>query len=482
VTLYLSPRIGDILRAALDQRNLLGQLVDALGSPLNVVLPEQLADNEDGFRQVYRGRRLGGQVYLAHKANQSSALVRQVGAGDAGVDVASLGELQHALGAGVAPARIMATGPKSREFLWLAARAGVIVNADSLDELAELASIVDAHRFPRVRVMPRLSGFSSPGVQTMSRRSRFGTPRCGVAALLDVVEKHAEQVELVGVSYHLDTLGLAEKAAALEGCLTALDECRHRGLRPWSLDIGGGFGVSYLDDGGQWERYTTELTNAVLGKRPSLTWNDHAYGLRNEGGKVRGTLGLYPAHRPVAGPAYLDRLLDMCAPGLGRPLGELLLDNMYDLCIEPGRSLLDQCGMVLATVLEVHEDQESETFVRLGLNAEDVSLEAHGVLMDPVILRRAGPVDARPVEVYLLGNLCLESDLITRRKVFLPSRPRVGDLLAFVNTAGYFMDFSATRALRQPLARTVAMYRDHGAWRWCLDEQYWPVPPHREAA
>jgi cell wall-associated NlpC family hydrolase len=62
------------------------------------------------------------------------------------------------------------------------------------------------------------------------------------------------------------------------------------------------------------------------------------------------------------------------------------------------------------------------------------------------------------------------------------ARPRPGDLLAFVNTAGYFMDFSATRALRQPVATKIAMYRDGGAWRWCRDEQYWPVHHRAEAA
>jgi diaminopimelate decarboxylase len=154
---------------------------------------------------------------------------------------------------------------------------------------------------------------------------------------------------------------------------------------------------------------------------------------------------------------------------------------MYDLDVEPGRALLDQCGMVVARVLEVRDD-DGDTIVRLDLNARDVSLEEHGVLMDPVVVHRSGPADPRPAGAYLFGNLCLEADLVTRRKVLLPSRPRAGDLLAFVNTAGYFMDFSATHAMRQPVGRKVAMYRDGGAWRWCLDEQYWPVHRSAEAA
>ncbi len=479
--LPLSPRIESPLTSALAETVLLGQLADALGSPLNVVLPQRLADNVSAFRSVYSAHHLGGQVYFAHKANRSSALVRELAATDAGIDVASLGELQHALGAGFGPRRVMATGPKNREFLWLAARAGVTVNADSLAELAELAGLVGEHGLPRVRVMARLSGFASTGVHVGSRRSRFGVPAADVAQVLDLVEKHAEHLELVGVAYHLDTIGLPEKAVALEGCLAALDECRDRGLRPRSVDIGGGFGVDYLADGEQWERYTSALTEAVLGRRAPMTWNGYGYGLRAEGGTVRGSLGLYPAHRPVSGPAYLDRLLRAAAPELGRPLGSLLLDHMYDLDVEPGRALLDQCGMVVARVLEVRDD-DGDTIVRLDLNARDVSLEEHGVLMDPVVVHRSGPADPRPAGAYLFGNLCLEADLVTRRKVLLPSRPRAGDLLAFVNTAGYFMDFSATHAMRQPVGRKVAMYRDGGAWRWCLDEQYWPVHRSAEAA
>ncbi|BCY13097.1 alanine racemase [Actinoplanes sp. L3-i22] len=473
--LSLTPRIDPTIQSLLDDRDYLAELLDALGSPLALVLPQRVPKNVAAFRETFRRHRLSGRLYYAHKANRSSALLRELAAGDAGADVASLGELQHALSAGFTPDRIVATGPKNREFLWLAARTGVTVSVDSADELAELAGIVAGHRLPRVPVTLRLTGFASAGVRVLTRRSRFGTPAGELADLLDLVEKRADQVELTGIAYHLDTVGLAEKAVALEGGLAALDACRARGLRPRSLDIGGGFGVNYLADGAEWERWTTELGQAVLGRRPPMTWDGHGYGLRAENGTLRGNLAVYPAYRPVAGAAYLDRLLRTPAPEHGLPLGELLLDHMYDLDVEPGRALLDQCGLILARVLTVDDDR-----VRLDLNARDVSLEEHGVLMDPVVIPRTGERRAGPAGVYLLGNLCLETDLITRRKVFLPIVPRPGDLLAFVNTAGYFMDFSATNALHQPVARKVAVYQSGGLRRWCLDEQYWPVHSRQE--
>jgi diaminopimelate decarboxylase len=475
--LFLTPRIDDDLQSFFDYRGLVRQLVESLGSPLNVVFPERVAANVDSFREVRRRHRLGGRIYFAHKANRSSALLRALVATDAGVDVASLGELQHALGAGFGPDRIIATGPKDMPFLWLAVKTGITVNADSIDELTALAGLPGDEK---TRVMVRLSGFGAHGVRVMSRRSRFGVPVESLPDVLDVVEKHSDRLELTGLSYHLDTIGLPEKANALEQCLAALDQCRERGLRPRSLDIGGGFGVNYLADGSQWDRYTSELAQAVLGKRPPLTWNGYGYGLRNDRGTIRGTLGLYPAHRPLSGAGYLDQLLRTTSGAYGKTLGSLLLDDMYDVDVEPGRALLDQCGLVLSSVAEVRTDATGDVLVRLVMNARDVSLEEHGVLMDPVLI--GGEPGSAPAGVYLLGNLCLESDLITRRRVFLPRMPRPGDVLAFVNTAGYFMDFSATQALFQPIARTVAAVQKSGGWRWYLDDEYWPIQHHREAA
>ncbi|MFD0318613.1 Y4yA family PLP-dependent enzyme [Streptomyces flavalbus] len=480
VPLYLRPRVEPPLAQLLEDTPFLHSLVDALGSPLNVLLPDTAAANAARFRAVYRRHHLAGRVYFALKANRSAALPRRLAVEDpaaVGVDVASTGELRHALGCGLTGDRIMATGPKDPEFLWLAARVGATVNLDSAGELDQLAALVRKYGLPRVQVLARLSGFEAGGAGTrvLSRRSRFGTPPHDTDALLTAVQRHADAVELTGVAYHLDTTGLEEKVRALEQCVLFLDECRARGLAPRAVDIGGGFGVGYVADAGEWERWTTALSEAVLGVRPPLTWRGHGYGLRNEGGTVRGTAALYPGHRPTAGPGYLDELLSTPAPVLGRAPATLLLEHLHDLHVEPGRSLADQCGLTLARVLEVRPTGDTH-LVRLGMNAGDMTLEEHGVLVDPVPLPRGDPApEERPVGVHLVGNLCLEADLITRRTVFLPRLPRVGDLLAFVNTAGYTMDFHAHHAQRQPLARTVAVEREEESWRWRLDEDYWPI-------
>ncbi|MBC7300619.1 MAG: Y4yA family PLP-dependent enzyme [Nocardia sp.] len=453
-------------------------MVEALGSPLNVVVPQQIETNAAAYRAVYSEHRLSGTIFFAHKANRSSALIRELAAGGCGVDVASLGELRHVLEAGFTGARIMATGPKDTEFLWLAARVGATVNADSREELVELAELVARFELAPVRVMIRLSAFDSPGVTIASRRSRFGVHARELSSVLDLLDRHRDVLDLRGMAYHLDTTGLDEKVRALEGCLLAMREAQTRGFTPSAIDIGGGFGVNYLSDRREWDRYTTELGKAVLGTRASMTWQNHGYGLRAEGATLRGTLGLYPAHRDLAGASYLDELLGRESPSLGRPLGTLLLENLYDLHIEPGRGLTDQCGLTLARVAQVRTTDAGEVLVSVAANSRDISAEDHAVLMDPLLLPHRPEAQA-PVGVYLTGNLCLEDDFITRRQVRLPRTPVAGDLLAFVNTAGYFMDFAADHALMQPIARKVAVYPAEQGWTWCLDEQYWPVKGNR---
>ncbi|WNV77621.1 alanine racemase [Geodermatophilus sp. DSM 44513] len=441
----------------------------SFGSPLAVVLPDQVADNLAAFQTVAAERRIDAEVYYAHKANRSTAFVRRLADSTARIDVASVGELEHALGCGFAPERIMVTGPKTPELLWLCAQLGVLVNVDSLAELAALAS-ADIGR-GKLPVLLRFSAFDSGG-SVRSRVSRFGMREDQADACHGVLDRCRDRLELRGVAYHLDTVGMAEKVAALDGSFRLLRRFQMAGHPADVIDIGGGFGVNYLRDARQWEDYTSGLTRAVLGHRSPVTWRGHGYGLRAENGRLKGSLGLYPAHRPSAGPAYVADLLDQRSPAFRQRFADLLSETMTRLFLEPGRALVDQSGLVLCRVLETRPTGEGRVFVRVDLNHSDVSLEEHGVLMDPVVLPgHGGPRE--PGRGFVIGNLCLEADFVSRREIHFRSMPRAGDVLAFVNTAGYFMDFSADHALSQPIARKVAASAD--ASRWALDEEYWPL-------
>ena len=180
--LYLEPRLEPRLRSLVAAHGTLHSIVDALGSPLHVVVPDQIAENLERFRSVYRAHRLSGQVFYAHKANRSSALLRRLAATDAGVDVASLGELQHALGAGFGADRITATGPKNPEFLWLAARTGVTVGVDGVAELDRLAALVRGARARPGAGAAAAVGFRDVGCEGAEPTQPFRYAGTGVGA------------------------------------------------------------------------------------------------------------------------------------------------------------------------------------------------------------------------------------------------------------------------------------------------------------
>jgi diaminopimelate decarboxylase len=85
------------------------------------------------------------------------------------------------------------------------------------------------------------------------------------------------------------------------------------------------------------------------------------------------------------------------------------------------------------------------------------------------------PGDGRPASgpsfaACVAGASCLECDLLTWRKVAFPVRPQPGDLLVYVNTAGYQMDSNESPFHDLPLPPKVVVERRHGAPRWRLDE------------
>ena len=95
---------------------------------------------------------------------------------------------------------------------------------------------------------------------------------------------------------------------------------------------------------------------------------------------------------------------------------------------------------MLTRVLEVRPSGDGNSaFVRLDLNAGDVGLEEHGVHLDPVVIPADGSANG-PGSAYLIGNLCLEADFISRRKIWFRS-----------------------------------MTREDTGWHWQLDDEHWPV-------
>ncbi|WP_280344492.1 alanine racemase [Nocardia neocaledoniensis] len=426
-------------RRLLDDPHLLDDIAEAVGGPFHVLFPDRVAVNVNAFQEAFRAAGVDGFVYFGKKANKAACVARVCAESGAGIDVASTGELIAALSQGVRGEDVMVTGPaKSDELLWLAARHDALIAIDALDELDRLTRIGDhqgAAGRP-VRVLLR--------VQSSGSTSRFGLDQGELAQAVRSVSPGGP-VLLAGFSFHLSgyaATARSEMAAALvEHCLRA----RADGHPADTISIGGGFGVDYVD-AQSWARFRDNL---------SEKWFH---------GTAPGD-GYYPYHFPVPGAAMLTAILEH------NSLAEVSRSNGIRLVVEPGRALLDRVGSSVFRVQGVKtRTAHGEPYDILTVDGTSLSLSEQWFdseyLPDPTLWP---PRPGQPTPTCVGATTCLESDLLSRRRIPLPRRARVGDLLVYPNTAGYQMDSNESPFHELPLPPKVVLRERGDRLRWTLD-------------
>ncbi len=473
VTLGLPPAIHPVVRSFLADGDRPAALLARWGSPLNLVFPEIFRANLASFRRVLDGSGLAYRIHYAHKANQARVFVRAALDAGIGIDVASPGELASARDAGFPVSRIEATGPKGRPFLSQLADQRVTVNVDNLWELSELIRLA-RQRGRRIPVLVRLCGFGFPGVRAPGRLSRFGVPAARFPAVVDLLRTGSDAVDFLGLSFHLDTSEAGEKILAADDCLRLFEQACAAGLAPRVLDIGGGFRQAFVEDAAAFDEYVQALKDGLTGRGRPLTWDGNALGYRFEDGRVQGVPVFHKYANRVTGPESLGQLLDGVLPGQGgRRIAQVLRENMIELWLEPGKSLVDQAGVTLASVEFIKEAADGSLLVNLDLSRDKICPAGQEVMLDPVLIYRSAPGSgladphADPGQragVFLGGNLCLERDMIFNHLTFVERLPGPGDIVAFVNTAAYQMDLSASEALMQRRAAKVAVESSGGGF------------------
>lgn len=421
------------IRDVLADPELLADLAHGVGGPYHLLYPPEFEANVDRFRSVLDAAGVLGRVFYAKKANKAAAWARSSAELGVGVDVAGAPEIRSALGQGVRGADLMVTGPaKSAETLRLATRQNSLLAVDSLDEL------------DRVRALPEVPRILLRCLPPHAPDSRFGLTDGELDTA--VLRCRDSSVRLVGFSFHLsgyEPTPRADLAAVLvRRCLRA----RELGLPADLVSIGGGFAVSYVAEP-DWRRFRVD-------DRPE----------RYHAGKTFD--GFYPYHSPLAGADMLAAILDTVPAGEGRTLASLLRVSNVTVALEPGRALLDQAGITVFTVQGVKDRDHGI----LTVDGTSLSLSeqwfASEFLPDPVL---SPPRGGQAYPACVGGASCLESDMLTWRKVVFPARPRIGDQLVYLNTAGYQMDSNESPFHELPLPPKIVLDRDGQRFRWRLD-------------
>ncbi|MFG2881543.1 Y4yA family PLP-dependent enzyme [Streptomyces sp. NPDC048297] len=429
---------------------LVAELAYALGGPFHLLLPDAFTANLVAMQNALTRAGVDGFVHYAKKANKAAVFVERAAAGGAGVDVASAAELREALGHGVRGEHLMVTGPaKDPALLRLAVTHGATVAVDALDELDQVISLALTGRVRPARVLLRVLPDTQP-------HSRFGMNRDELATALQRCLQAGNAIRMEGFSFHLSGYALqprADLAARLvDLCLTA----RLQGLEAGRISIGGGLPISYTD-ADSWHTF-------LAGRRPA---HYHA-------GKSFQSGDFYPYHSPVAGADALAALLATRPENTDSTLADLIADAGIELLLEPGRALLDRAG---ATVFRIQGVKDRDGYRIVTVDGTSLSLSEQWFnseyLPDPQLIPReqGAPTGVFPASVG--AATCLESDMLTWRKIAFPHPPRVGDLLLYPNTAGYQMDSNESPFHDLPLPPKVVIDRtDRARPRWRLDRHF----------
>ncbi len=438
----------------------LAELLEEYGSPVNLIDPAPLDRHAVELLAAARRHGVEARVFFARKANKALGLVDAAIAGGHGIDVASEGELAQVLARGADPDDVIVTAAiKPRQLLALAVSSGVVVSVDNLDELSLLGEVAAELAVP-ARIALRCAP-QDEGVPT----SRFGLREDQVRELLQEPSRWP-RATLEGLHFHLSGYDHHQRATVLDRVLDLAEEAARHGHQVRFIDIGGGVPMRYLDSEEPWSDFWDAHRRAVRGDAASMLWSEHALGLRVEQGRVTGTPSVYPMwQQPVRG-EWLDELLS--SPGRhGTSVGERLRTAGVALHLEPGRSLLDGCGLTVARVESRKQAADGTWYVGVAMNRTQARSAADDFLLDPVLVPTASRAErSAPLEGYLVGAYCIEADLLTLRRLVFPQGVAVGDVVAFVNTAAYLMHILESASHQIPLARNLL----RTARGWELDD------------
>ena len=427
------------------------------GSPLNLHSLAPFTENMRAYQLVFEELELKHKIFFARKANKCLPFALEVVRLGEGIDTASYRELKQCLDAGVPPDDLLLTAAvKNRQLMELAWKHHVPIVIDNSDEWALLRSL-QREKSRSLTVHIRLGGFDFQGEKL---HSRFGFNPQQALHFIRQAQLEEPNIQLSGLHFHLNGYSIEQRVAAITQSLQLIDVLSSEGLTIRSLDIGGVFLINYLADKTEWETFHRELKRAVLAKRPALTYQNDPLGMIKLHGRLYGEPSVYPYYNELHKADFLRRILTAKAEHYAKPIYDLLRERNIELRMEPGRSLLDQCGLSIAQVAFRKTDSAGNLLVGLAMNRTQLRSSSADFLVDPIHIPKQPKENNLSMQShgYLVGAYCLEQELILKRKLTFQQYPEVGDLIAFPNTAGYMMHFFESEAHLFELAANVFVH------------------------
>lgn len=372
-------------------------IADEYKTPLYLYDSAALRRRHDEMRAA-----LPGELHITYavKANPNKEVIRLVGGLYDGIDIASGGEMEKALEAGIPASKMSFAGPgKNLDELRYAVDRGIgsisIESERELEHIDRLARELGKTARIMIRVNPAFE-LSRSGLKMGGGSKQFGIDSERVPAVIAGL-KGNDRVKYAGIHVFAGTQNLSAESIleTYEKIMVyAADLARETGVAIGTLNLGGGFGIPYFRGDG-------ELDLAQVGK---------------------GIAGLIAKYRPV------------------------LAGTQFK--IELGRFLVGEAGIYLARVL-YRKVSRGAVFLVLdgGMHHH---LPASGNINQSPIRRQmhvtvANRLDAPKEKSNVVGPLCTPLDNFGLN-VEMPKADE-GDLVAVFNSGAYGLSISPVHFL-----------------------------------
>ncbi|OFN14712.1 diaminopimelate decarboxylase [Corynebacterium sp. HMSC055A01] len=373
----------------------LTELAAEYGTPLYVF-------DEQDFRSRCRdmAQAFGGpdHVHYASKAFITKRIVRWVDEEGLCLDVASLNEAKLALAAGFPAERMTAHGNnKEDEYLQLCVDKGighvVLDNEEELSRLNSIAASAGRVQPVMIRVKPGVDAHTHEFIATAHEDQKFGIS-LSTGAAFNAAQKVLESanLKLVGLHCHVGSSVFNADGfkLAAERVLSLYKRIHcELGVALEELDLGGGFGIPYME-------YEEALDVATLAKD----------------------------------------LLD----AVERTATELDITPPFVL-VEPGRSLVGASAVTVYRVGTVKDVETGKADLPMrrylsvdGGMSDNIRPALYGSEYDVRVVNRR--TRGEPVDSRIVGFHCESGDILVNERRF-PSDITTGDLLAFATTGAY---------------------------------------------
>lgn len=386
----------------------LSTIADEVGTPVYVYSTATLTRHFRVFDEAFAG--LDHLICYSVKANSNIAVLKVLSDLGAGADIVSGGELQRFLRAGGDPGRVVFSGVgKTADEMKQALKAGILMfNVESREEVTVLDRVAGelGVRAPvTFRVNPDVDAETHPYISTGLKENKFGIPMAEAAECYAYAGSLAN-IEIVGVDCHIGSqlTRTAPFADAIDRLSALVHGLVHDGFKIRYLDIGGGLGIPYGQDG---------------------------------------------EPEPPSPAAYGETVRSALAP---------LADLDLTIVCEPGRVIAGNAGALLTRVL-YRKNTEAKRFTVVDAAFNDLLRPALYGSFHPVhpVVRHDG---RESYKTDVVGPICESGDFLARDRE-LPVM-EIGELVA-VGAAGAYGFVMASNYNTRPRAAEVLVQGDRYA-------------------